>query len=294
MTRQPRCTYQGKYTSLALWDSTLAGAARIIDYDDWEDIDMKTRQIAAAALASILSASPAWPAHALDEHDSYRPFGAGPLTCGNFARALDGLDPRDKDSPKVTFTNYKRFVNGWLTAADRFIPGLNDATGGRDADWFTGVLVSHCRANPSLTIADALEQIINIRFPRLFAEKAPPVTYRSTATNNVLDKPPADETRAATDCAEAASRAEKAAAAVAPPKLSMLSDNPPTTPTSLGLDDIARIHSTYKANQARFVRDFVGKTFSARMPLGDIKERKFHVQRVISCIFWRQYVGWRS
>lgn len=78
--------------------------------------------------------------------------------------------------------------------------GLNDATGGRDADWFTGVLVSHCRANPSLTIADALEQIIKIRLPRLFAEKAPPVTYRSTATNNMLDKPPADETiRAATD-----------------------------------------------------------------------------------------------
>ena len=47
--------------------------------------------------------------------------------------------------PKVTFTNYKRFVNGWLTAADRFIPGLNDATGGRDADWFTGVLVNHPR-----------------------------------------------------------------------------------------------------------------------------------------------------
>src|ERR1700730_9880550 len=72
-------------------------------------------------------------------------FGAGPLTCGNFVRAVDGLDPRDKDSPKVTFTNYKRFVTGWLTAADRFIPGLNDATGGRDADWFTGVLVNHPR-----------------------------------------------------------------------------------------------------------------------------------------------------
>lgn len=142
---------------------------------------MKTHLIAAAALASIISAYPARPAHALDEHDSYRPFGAGPLTCGSFARALDGLDPSDKDSPKVTFTNYKRFVNGWLTAADRFIPGLNDATGGRDADWFTGVLVNHCRANPSLTIADALEQIINIRFPRLLAEKAPPLTYRSTA-----------------------------------------------------------------------------------------------------------------
>ena len=153
---------------------------------------MKTHQIAAAALASLISASPAWPAHALDEHDSYRPFGAGPLTCGNFVRAVDGQDPRDKDSPKVTFTNYKRFVTGWLTAADRFIPGLNDATGGRDADWFTGVLVNHCRANPSLTIADALEQIIKIRLPRLFAEKAPPVTYRSTATNSMVDKPPAE------------------------------------------------------------------------------------------------------
>jgi hypothetical protein len=258
----------------ALWDSTLAESARIVDYDDWEDIDMKTHQIAAAALASIISASPVGPAHALDEHDSYRPFGAGPLTCGNFARALDGLDPRDKDSPKVTFTNYKRFVNGWLTAADRFIPGLNDATGGRDADWFTGVLVNHCRANPSLTIADALEQIINIRFPRLFAERAaPPVTYRSAATNNMF-KPPADETpSAATGSTEAA---------VATPKLPMVSDNPPTTRSNLGLDDIARIHSTYKANQARFARDFVGKTFSARMPLGDITESimskgSFHV-----------------
>ena len=183
-----------------------------------------------------------------------------------------------------------------LTAADRFIPGLNDATGGRDADWFTGVLVNHCRANPSLTIADALEQIINIRFPRLLAEKAPPVTYRSTATNSMLDKSPADGTiSAAIGRAEAAAiRAEKAAAsaatdraepavpAVAPPKLSTLPDNPPTTPTYLGLDDIARIHATYKANQARFVRDFVGKAFSARMPLGDITENpmfkgSFHV-----------------
>ena len=70
---------------------------------------MKTHQIAGAALAIIIFASPAGPAYALDEHDFYRPFGAGPLTCGNFARALNGLDPRDKDSPKVTFTNYKRF-----------------------------------------------------------------------------------------------------------------------------------------------------------------------------------------
>ena len=67
-----------------------------------ERIDVKAHLIAAATLAGILSPSPA--AHALDEHHSYRPFGAGPLTCGNFARAVDGLDPRDKDSPKVTFT----------------------------------------------------------------------------------------------------------------------------------------------------------------------------------------------
>ena len=64
-----------------------------------ERIDVKARLIAAATLAGILSASPA--AHALD---SYRPYGAGPLICGNFARAVDGLDPRDKDSRKVTFT----------------------------------------------------------------------------------------------------------------------------------------------------------------------------------------------
>ena len=225
---------------------------------------MKPHLITAAALAGIISASLAGPARALDEHDSYRPFGAGPLTCGNFARAVDGLDPRDKDSPKVTFTNYKRFVNGWLTAADRFIPGLNDATGGRDADWFTGVLVNHCRANPSLTIADALEQIINIRFPRLFAEKASPLTHRSTATNNMLDKPPADETfRAPTDRAEAA---------VTPPELPRLSDKPSTTPSYLGLDDIARIHSTYNANQARFFRDFAGRHFSSKMPITRISE----------------------
>ena len=80
----------------------------------------------------------------------------------------------------------------------------------------------------------------------------------------MLDKPPADETfRAPTDRAEAA---------VTPPELPRLSDKPPTTPSYLGLDDIARIHSTYKANQARFVRDFVGKAFSARTPLGDITE----------------------
>jgi hypothetical protein len=172
--------------------------------------------------------------------------------------AVDGLDPRDKDSPKVTFTNYKRFVNGWLTAADRFIPGLNDATGGRDADWFTGVLVNHCRANPSLTIADALEQIINNRFPRLF-----PVPNVSQHCNKRHARKAASRWRAE----GAASRAEKAAAAVSPPKLSTVPHNP-TTPTYLGLDDIARIHSTYKANQARFIRDFVGKTFSARMPIG--------------------------
>jgi hypothetical protein len=108
----------------ALWDSTLTEAARIIDCDDRVDIDMKPRLIAAAALAGIISACPAWPAHPLDEHDSYRPFGAGPLTCGNFARALDGLDPRDKDSPKVTFTNYKRFVNGWQQIVKIRLPQL--------------------------------------------------------------------------------------------------------------------------------------------------------------------------
>jgi hypothetical protein len=45
----------------ALWDSTLAEAARIVDYDDLEDIDIKTHQIAAAALAASSPPSVAGP-----------------------------------------------------------------------------------------------------------------------------------------------------------------------------------------------------------------------------------------
>jgi hypothetical protein len=40
----------------------------------------------------------------------------------------------------------------------------------------------------------------------------------------------------------------------------------------LSNDDIAPMHETYKANQARFKRDYVGKSFKAKLPLSRITE----------------------
>jgi hypothetical protein len=39
-----------------------------------------------------------------------------------------------------------------------------------------------------------------------------------------------------------------------------------------GLEDLDRLHSEYKANQARFMRTFKGRTFEARMPLHSVTE----------------------
>jgi hypothetical protein len=117
----------------------------------------------AAALATSLICNVAY---AEDENHNYRAFGAGTLTCGRFINAIDGHDPHDKDTPQQTLDNFKRFVSGWITAADRFIPHLNDASGGRNSEWFTGVLVNHCRVHNDLQIADALDQIPILLFTR--------------------------------------------------------------------------------------------------------------------------------
>ena len=39
-----------------------------------------------------------------------------------------------------------------------------------------------------------------------------------------------------------------------------------------GLDDLALLHSEYKANEARFMRIFKGRTFEARMSLHPVTE----------------------
>jgi len=38
----------------------------------------------------------------------------------------------------------------------------------------------------------------------------------------------------------------------------------------LGIADLPRIHAEYKANQARWAREFLGKTFAATMTLGSV------------------------
>lgn len=43
----------------------------------------------------------------------------------------------------------------------------------------------------------------------------------------------------------------------------------------LGADDIAKIKQTYKDNEARFKRDYKGKTFEAELPFVAAKENMF-------------------
>jgi hypothetical protein len=38
----------------------------------------------------------------------------------------------------------------------------------------------------------------------------------------------------------------------------------------LGVTDLSQIHAEYQANQARWAREFVGKTFAATMTLGSV------------------------
>jgi hypothetical protein len=49
----------------------------------------------------------------------------------------------------------------------------------------------------------------------------------------------------------------------------------PAMAQSLGNGDLKKMHDTYDANQARFMRDYVGKQFSATMPLHGVRENPF-------------------
>ena len=40
-------------------------------------------------------------------------------------------------------------------------------------------------------------------------------------------------------------------------------------------NDMGKMHQTYEANQARFKRDYVGKVFTARLPLFSVTEDMF-------------------
>jgi len=40
-------------------------------------------------------------------------------------------------------------------------------------------------------------------------------------------------------------------------------------------NDVGKMHQTYEANQARFKRDYVGKIFTARLPLFSVTEDMF-------------------
>ena len=45
---------------------------------------------------------------------------------------------------------------------------------------------------------------------------------------------------------------------------------------ALSNSDINRMHETYEANQARFKRDYVGKTLNANLPLSRVTETLFN------------------
>jgi hypothetical protein len=117
-------------------------------------------------LVLLLLAVLLWPAAARAETKDHQ-FAleeSGRATCAMYTRARSG-------SPQAT-ARYIGFIEGYLTAANRYEPNTFDLTPWHTPEAFALILDEHCAKNPDEALAMVAQQIVVAMMPLRLADKS--------------------------------------------------------------------------------------------------------------------------
>lgn len=123
-------------------------------------------KIGLGMLALLSLALLLWPAEARAETKDHQ-FAleeSGRATCAMYTRARDG-------SPQAT-ARYIGFIEGYLTAANRYEPNTFDLTPWHTPEAFALILDEHCAKNPDEALAMVAQQIVVAMMPLRLADKS--------------------------------------------------------------------------------------------------------------------------
>ena len=101
---------------------------------------------------ALILATPMTPLHAADADGYYRTLGVGKRTCGEFVEAATRRD--------AAFTHFVAWLAGYLSAYNRFMPGVSSVTGKRGAMEQVPWLKTYCGDNASAFFSKAAERLI--------------------------------------------------------------------------------------------------------------------------------------
>lgn len=123
-----------------------------------------------AAAIGLAAAIWAMPATAADADGSYAIRGIGALTCGAFLDIMatvvrtaeaDGARPEGSADAITRFIAIEGWIDGYVSAHNRFTPNVYDAAPMFTTPDVVGILAKGCPANPDLAVAAAMPSILS-------------------------------------------------------------------------------------------------------------------------------------
>ena len=117
-------------------------------------------------LLPVLACAYAAPALADNESGQFAVEGVGKQTCAEFVR-----DRADQNSG--AYQRLMGFVEGYLTAANRYEPNTFDLTPWHNAGAFDLILESHCTAHPEDTLVSVVQRMVTGFRPIRLAQFSP-------------------------------------------------------------------------------------------------------------------------
>lgn len=129
-------------------------------------------RIRAILVGAILVASTPGGARANDDSNRFAVEGAGRLDCATFTRAR-------VDRGSAEYQRMIGFVEGYLSAANRYEPNTFDLSPWHNAAAFDLILEKHCSDNPQETIVSVIQKMVGALRPVRVAEFSPLVEVGS-------------------------------------------------------------------------------------------------------------------
>jgi Putative peptidoglycan binding domain len=124
------------------------------------------RLVAAAVLAAALSSPTGSPASADNGSQQFAVEGSGRINCATFTAAR-------ADKGSAEYQRLIGFVEGYLSAANRYEPNTFDLSPWHNAAAFDLILDKHCSANPQDTIVTVVQKMVGALRPVRVAEFSP-------------------------------------------------------------------------------------------------------------------------
>lgn len=125
------------------------------------------RICAAAIFAGLLPFVPGRSAHAATDDGNFAVERSGQATCSRFLKA-QAEDPQE-------FTRYLGFLEGYLSAANRYEPNTFDLTPWHDTHALSVILATHCKEAPEESLGIAVQRFVGAVMPLRLASHSPMV-----------------------------------------------------------------------------------------------------------------------